>query len=134
MDWDQCNIQCCSVAVCGVCACVRACVRACVHACASTYTVGKNRDSELLFHLFPSLCHVAPCSGDGFNDDVLGIAPVGSMCRSSNAGLATLRSSTLASATTAAHELGHMFGLNHDGGSFHRHPMHRCCSSDVMCV
>ena len=67
----------------------------------------------------------SPLSGDGFNDDVISIAPVRSMCGSNNAGLATLRSSTLASATTAAHGLGHMFGLKHDDSSFHRHAMHR---------
>ena len=69
------------------------------------------------------LCH--GFSGKGFDNNVLGIAPVGAMCSSINAGLTTLRTNPLASATTAAHELGHMFGLDHDGGLLHRLTMHR---------
>ena len=62
---------------------------------------------------FP-LSWIVPFSGNGFNDDILAISPVLSMRDSTNAGLITLSGSTLASATTTAHELGHMFGLNHD--------------------
>lgn len=69
-------------------------------------------DTINIVYLFLSVHH--GFSGKGFANNVLGIAPVGAMCRSTNAGLSSLRSNPLATATTAAHELGHMFGLDHD--------------------
>ena len=76
--------------------------------------------------LNPYFTWFVPFSGNGFANSVLSIAPVRAMCGSTNAGLSTLRTNPLASATTAAHALGHMFGLDHDGGLFQRLTMHRC--------
>ena len=58
------------------------------------------------------------CSGINLDGNVIGIAPMGTMCKgSTSAGLTQGTGSSLAFvASTAAHELGHIFNMYHDNG------------------
>jgi hypothetical protein len=67
--------------------------------------------------------------GVQFNGNVLGIAPRGAMCGNTNAGVSRLRvGNALSTATTASHELGHMYGLLHDDD------IDPCSCADPQCI
>ena len=59
------------------------------------------------------------CSGIDLDGATIGFAPVGTMCLGSRAGGLTqdTGASTASVASTAAHEVGHIFNMNHDDGS-----------------
>ena len=59
------------------------------------------------------------CSGIDLDGATIGFAPVGAMCLGSRAGGLTqdTGASTASVASTAAHEVGHIFNMNHDDGS-----------------
>ena len=58
------------------------------------------------------------CSGIDLDGNTIGLAPIGVMCRGSiSAALTQDTGSSVASvASTAAHELGHIFNMGHDDG------------------
>ena len=58
------------------------------------------------------------CSGADLDGNTIGLAPIGAMCRGFiSAGLTQDTGSSVASvASTAAHELGHIFNMGHDDG------------------
>jgi len=56
-------------------------------------------------------------SGIDLDGQTIGLAPVGAMCSRISAGLTQDTGSSVAStASTATHELGHIFNMNHDDG------------------
>ena len=81
-------------------------------------------DSAMLITLVPSMSHCKTSifytyfSGIDLDGNTIGLAPIGAMCRGSiSAGLTQDTGSSVASvASTAAHELGHIFNMGHDDG------------------
>lgn len=87
----------------------------------------ENFDSAMLFTLVISYIiamqyilyslHIHICSGIHMNGGILGIAPLGTMCSRQSAGLTQDTGSSIAYvAYIAAHELGHIFNMEHDDG------------------
>ena len=59
--------------------------------------------------------HICTCSGIDLTGDAVGLAGIGTMCSKVSAGLTQDTGSSVAHvATTAAHELGHIFNMRHD--------------------
>ena len=58
------------------------------------------------------------CSGIDLDGTTIGFAPVGVMCRGNTAGGITQDTggSTTSVASTVAHEMGHIFNMEHDDG------------------
>ena len=55
------------------------------------------------------------CSGIDLDGQTIGLAPIGAMCSRISAGLTQDTGTSVASvSSTAAHELGHIFNMNHD--------------------
>ena len=65
------------------------------------------------------LFYCAFCSGIDLDGTIIGYAPVGAMCLDSRSGGLTqdTGASTASVASTVAHEMGHIFNMNHDDGS-----------------
>ena len=58
------------------------------------------------------------CSGIDLDGQTVGIAPNGAMCSRISAGVTQDAGGSVATvASTAAHELGHIFNMRHDDGS-----------------
>ena len=73
-------------------------------------------DTVQLCHVF-KLHHSYVCSGVEIDGDTVGIAFIGEMCSDTHSvGVTQDGGGSLSSvASTAAHELGHIFNMNHDG-------------------